>query len=98
MLDHNGRCALDCSQHAEDVPKPAELIESLRAMTSDELHHFADSVRQVQVERALDHGDHDAIIADAFEIGFANDGLGVQPRVRSNTWCRTRFVEVSSSR
>ena len=53
-------------------------------MSSDDLHHVAEAVRQVQIERALDHGDHDAIITQAFEIGFGRDGLGVLPWVEGD--------------
>lgn len=89
------------------VQKPAELIATLREMTSEELHDVAEAVRQVQIERALDHGDHDAIIAQAFEIGFGRDGLGVLPWVhddvivcpgglvsKSRSSHRCRFVSV----
>jgi hypothetical protein len=86
---------------------PARLIDDLRDMTSDELHTVAEAVRQVQVERAIDHSDHDAIIARAFEIGFGRDGLGLLPWVegdvivcpgglvsKSRTSHRCRFVSV----
>lgn len=57
------------------------MIESLRAMTPEQLHHVAESVRQIQMERAIVAGDLDAVIARAFEVGFGRDGLGVQPWV-----------------
>lgn len=76
-------------------------------MSADDLHHVAESVRQVQIERAIEAGDHDAIIARAFEIGFGRDGLGVLPWVdgdvivcpgglvsKSRTSHRCRFVSV----
>ena len=76
-------------------------------MTSDELHDVAEAVRRVQIERALDDGDHDAIIAEAFDVGFAGDGLGASPWVqadvivcpgslvsRSRSSHRCRFVSV----
>jgi hypothetical protein len=63
------------------VQDPEQLIESLRAMTSEQLHHVAESVRQIQLERAIVAGDLDAVIARAFEVGFGRDGLGVQPWV-----------------
>ena len=50
-------------------------------MTPEQLHHIAESVRQIQMERAIVAGDLDAVIARAFEIGFGRDGLGVQPWV-----------------
>ena len=76
-------------------------------MSSDELHNVAESVRQVQIERAIEVGDLDAILARAFEIGFGRDGLGVNPWVdgdvivcpgglvsKSRTNHRCRFVSV----
>ena len=53
-------------------------------MTSSELHDVAEAVRRVQIERALDHGDHDAIITEAFDVGFGGDGLGVEPWVQAD--------------
>lgn len=89
------------------MTNPEQLIESLREMASDELHHLAEAVRQVQIERAITSGDQDAIIARAFEIGFGRDGLGVLPWVegdvivcpgglvsKSRTSHRCRFVSV----
>lgn len=79
-------------------------------MTADELHHVAESVRQVQIERALDRGDHDAIIARAFEVGFGGDGLAVPPWIdadvivcpgglvsKSRSSHRCRFVSVDDT-
>lgn len=76
-------------------------------MSSDELHNVAESVRQVQIERAIEVGDLDAILARAFEIGFGRDGLGVNPWIdgdvivcpgglvsKSRTSHRCRFVSV----
>lgn len=60
---------------------PEQFLESLRAMTPDQLHHVAESVRQIQMERAIVAGDLDAVIGRAFEVGFGRDGLGVQPWV-----------------
>ncbi len=82
-------------------------MAALREMSVDELHHVAEAVRQVQIERAVTGGDHDAIIARAFEIGFGRDGLGMLPWVegdvvvcpgalvsKSRTSHRCRFVSV----
>jgi hypothetical protein len=63
------------------VQDAEQIIDALRAMTAEELHHVAESVRQVQIERAIVAGDLDAVIARAFEVGFGRDGLGVQPWV-----------------
>lgn len=89
------------------VQEPERLVDELRAMSSDELHNLAEAVRQVQIERAITAGDHDAIIARGFEIGFGRDGLGVLPWVeesvivcpgglvsKSRTSHRCRFVSV----
>lgn len=83
------------------------LLTSLRSMSTAELHDVAEAVRQVQVERAIGSGDHDAIIANGFEIGFGRDGLGVLPWIegdvivcpgglvsKSRTSHRCRFVSV----
>ncbi len=56
----------------------------LRAMPVGELHDVAEAVRQVQTERAIAAGDLDAVIANAFEIGFGHDGLGVSPWTEGN--------------
>lgn len=89
------------------MTKPEEVIAALREMSADELHHVAEAVRQVQIERAITSGDHDAIIARAFEIGFGRDGLGVLPWIegdivvcpgalvsKSRSSHRCRFVSV----
>lgn len=56
----------------------------VRDMTDDELHHVAELVRQVQIERAIGAGDDDAIIAAAFETGFGRDGLATLPWIEGN--------------
>jgi hypothetical protein len=66
------------------VEDPVTVVESLRVLPSAELHHLAGALRQVQLERALADDDHDAIIAQAFEAGFARDGLGVLPWVHGD--------------
>lgn len=63
---------------------PAVLIESLRQMSGDDLHNLAEAVRQVQIERAVASGDHDAVIAQAFENGFGRDGLGMLPWIEGD--------------
>ncbi|NND74753.1 MAG: hypothetical protein HKN44_07060 [Ilumatobacter sp.] len=82
----------------------------IRGMSDAELHDVAEMVRMVQVERAVDNGDQDAIIASAFEAGFGRDGLGTQPWVegslivcpgamvsKSKASHRCRFVTVDGS-
>jgi hypothetical protein len=86
---------------------PEAFVGWARGLGDDELHHLAEVVRQVQIERAIGHGDHDAIIAAAFETGFGRDGLAVLPWVeggvivcpggmiaKSTTNHRCRFVSV----
>jgi len=83
------------------------LIASLRQMSGEDLHLIAEAVRQVQIERAVFSGDHDAVIAQAFENGFGRDGLGLLPWIqgdvivcpgglvsKSRTSHRCRFVSV----
>lgn len=82
-------------------------MADVRAMSDDELDNLAEVVRQVQIERAIDDGDHDAIIARGFEVGFGRDGLGVLPWVegrvvvcpgglvaKSKSSHRCRFVSI----
>jgi hypothetical protein len=89
------------------VTNPEQLIASMRDMSAEELHHVAEAVRQIQIERAITMGDPDAIIARAFEIGFGRDGLGMLPWIehdvvvcpgalisKSRTSHRCRFVSV----
>jgi len=89
------------------MQSPEAVLAQVRAMTDDELHNLAEAVRQVQVERAIASGDHDAIVARAFDVGFGRDGLGLQPWVdgqvivcpggmvtKSRTSHRCRFVSV----
>ena len=59
-------------------------MATVRDLPDEELHNLAEVVRQVQIERAITLGDHDAIIAAAFETGFGRDGLGVLPWVEGN--------------
>jgi hypothetical protein len=95
------------SDRASSGATAEQFLQHVRSLPDHELHHLADVVRQVQIERAIDSGDHDAIIASAFEIGFARDGLGVLPWVegsvvvcpgglvsKSKSSHRCRFVSV----
>lgn len=90
-----------------DTGDPEAIVERVRAMSDDEVHDLAEVVRQVQIERAIASGDHDAIIKAAFEVGFGRDGLGVLPWVegtvivcpggmtaKSRSSHRCRFVSV----
>lgn len=94
-------------------PDPAPLadrdawIAAIESMDDDQLHDVAEMVRQAQIERSIAAGDHDAVIASAFETGFGRDGLGTLPWVegsvvvcpggtvaKSRTNHRCRFVSV----
>lgn len=108
--------------HPRPEPRPGDPLAELdalhldavaslvRDMSDDELHHVAELVRQVQIERAIGAGDEDAIIASAFEIGFGRDGLAALPWVegsvivcpggtvaKSKTSHKCRFVSVDES-
>jgi len=91
----------------EPTTDPDDVVGSVRDLSDDDLHHLAEVVRQVQIERAIDSGDHDAIIAAGFESGFGRDGLGILPWVegsvivcpggvvsKSKTSHRCRFISV----
>lgn len=68
---------------ADDLFSDA-LVAMIRDMSDSELHHVAEVVRHVQIERAIGEGDEDAIIAAAFETAFGRDGLAVLPWVEGN--------------
>lgn len=91
----------------ERLHDPEGLMAWARDRSADELHLLAEAVRQAQLELSIGAGDHDAIIARAFETGFGRDGLGVLPWVegevivcpgglvsKSRTSHRCRFVSV----
>jgi len=95
------------SDTLEQMSDPETVLGQVRSMSDDDVHHLAEVVRQVQIERAIASGDHDAIIAAGFESGFGRDGLGVLPWVqagvivcpgamvsKSKTSHRCRFVSV----
>jgi hypothetical protein len=63
---------------------PELVLRQVRELPDDALHNLAEVVRQVQIERAIGNGDHDAIIAAGFDAGFGRDGLGVLPWVEGN--------------
>lgn len=69
------------TNHPKSPAEVQELLRRVRTMNSADLHHVAEVVRQVLLERAVASGDHDAVIARAFEVGFGRDGLGVLPWV-----------------
>jgi hypothetical protein len=60
---------------------PEDVLRVLDRLDDDELANIGESVRQLQRARAMAEGDFDAIVANAFEVGFGKDGLGVLPWV-----------------
>ncbi|MEM9201414.1 MAG: hypothetical protein AAGC53_07130 [Actinomycetota bacterium] len=88
----------------DEVDTAAAVAE---ALSDDTLQHLAAAIRDEVRRRAHAAGDHDAIIADAFEQAFGRDGLGVDPWVdgefivcpgsivsKNRTSHRSRFVSV----
>lgn len=83
--------------HSDDLFSDA-LVAMIRDMSDSELHDVAEVVRQAQIERAIDEGDEDAIIAAAFETAFGRDGLPVLPWVEGNVVvCPGAMVSKSKS-
>ena len=64
-------------KHLTDEPDTA--CELAANLPDDVLAHLGAAVGDEQRKRARDSGDHDALIADAFDTGFGRDGLGVNP-------------------
>lgn len=58
---------------------PHEVLRVLGRLDDDELANVAAAARQEQARRAVERGDLDEIIAQAFETGFGNDGLALLP-------------------
>ncbi len=90
--------------------RPDDVVRVLDRLSDDELANVGEVVRQIQRARAMAGGDFDALIAQAFEVGFGRDGLGLQPWVeglvivcpgalvaKSRTNHRCRFVSVDDS-
>ena len=60
---------------------PDEVLRVLGRLDDDQLTNLAAAARQEQARRAVERGDLDEIIAQAFETGFGNDGLAHLPWV-----------------
>lgn len=82
----------------------------LERLTPDELANIGEVVRQLQRTRAVARGDLGEIVAQAFEVGFGRDGLGLLPWVegdvivcpgalvsKSRASHRCRFVSVDNT-
>ncbi|MCP3990775.1 MAG: hypothetical protein GY724_16985 [Actinomycetia bacterium] len=89
---------------------PHDVVRILDRLDQDELANVGEVVRQLQRQRAMDKGELEAIIANAFEVGFGRDGLGTLPWVegdiivcpgglvsKSRTSHRCRFVSVDDT-
>ena len=64
-------------RHLKDDPDTArELAEKL---PDEQLFELGAAIREEMTRRAREAGDPDALIENAFEKGFARDGLGQQP-------------------
>ena len=55
-----------------------------RALDDDTVHHVAEALRDELRRRALESGDHDAVIASGFDAAFGGDGLGSLPWIEGN--------------
>ncbi len=66
---------------AKLLASPDEVMRVIAKLDDQELANLGEAVNQDQSQRAVARGDLDQIIAQAFEIGFGNDGLAVQPWV-----------------
>ena len=82
-------------------------VSLARELDLSTLDHLAEAIRDELRNRALADGDQDAIIARAFDIGFAPDGLAAAPWIqapfvvcpgamvaKSKTNYRSRFINV----
>ena len=89
---------------------PDDVVRVLDRLSAEELVNVGEVVRQLQRERAVARGDLDQIIANAFEVGFGSDGLGLLPWVegdvvvcpgglisKSRSSHRCRFVSVDDT-
>lgn len=63
---------------------PDDAVRVLERLTPDELANIGEVVRQLQRTRAVARGDFGEIVAQAFEVGFGRDGLGMLPWVEGN--------------
>lgn len=88
---------------------PTDAVRVFDRMDDDELANLGEVILQLQRQRAVARGDLDAIIAEAFEEGFARDGMCVDPWIEGNvlvcpggiisksrTSHRCRFVSVDN--
>jgi len=87
--------------------EPVAAVELAMKLGDDVLDHVVEAFRGESRRRAVESGDLQAIIEEAFEEGFGRDGLGVDPWIqnrlivcpgglaaKSRTNHRCRFVSV----
>lgn len=63
------------------LAEPDEVVRVAAKLDDAELSNLGEAIRQEQSRRAVDRGDLDEIIAQAFETGFGSDGLALLPWV-----------------
>ncbi len=95
---------------AKLLTEPEEAMRVIGKLDDFRLASLGDAIGQEQSKRAVSRGDLDEIIAQAFESGFANDGLATLPWIEgtvvvcpgglirsSRTSHVCRFVNVNDS-
>ncbi len=66
---------------AKLLADPSEALRVMAKLDDRELANIGNTIGRLQSERAVSRGDLDEIIAQAFESGFARDGLATLPWV-----------------
>lgn len=92
------------------IDEPDAAVELAGALPDETLVHLAAAIRDEVRRRAVDQGDHDAIIDVAFQQAFGRDGLGAAPWVegdvivcpgatiaKSRTSHKSRFISVDDT-
>lgn len=69
---------------AKLLAQPDEVMRVLERLDDDQLTNLAAASRQEQARRAVERGDLDEIIAQAFDTGFGNDGLALLPWIEGS--------------
>lgn len=95
-------------KHLTNEPDAAG--DLVRKLPDGVLVHLGAAIAQEVSRRAVESGDEDAVIADAFETGFGRDGMGAPPWIsglyvvcpgsliaKSRTSHRCRFASVNDT-
>jgi len=99
----------EIDQVARDISADPDVAPGLcAALPSEALHHLSASIKDELRARAINAGDFDAIIEDAFAQAFGRDGLGSTPWIegevivcpgsivaKSRASHRCRFVSIN---